>query len=67
MITDADKLECAARELSFRRKVYPRQIKYGRMTQAQADREIAIMESILDDYRARIKTEWETRFTGRLL
>ena len=36
----------ARREASMRRRVYPRQILAGRMTQGQADRNIAMMEAI---------------------
>ena len=50
-ITDFDKLQCVVRELGFRRRVYARRIEQGKMTQAQADREIAVMESIAKDYQ----------------
>lgn len=46
-----EKRACLARELAFRRQVYPRQVESGRMTQAEMDREIAVMAAILDDYR----------------
>lgn len=42
-----EQIECATRELSMRRNVYPRRIAEGRMTQALADREIARMAAIL--------------------
>lgn len=48
--TDAEKRECALRELRLRRRVYPRFVMDGRMTQADADREISIMQEIADDY-----------------
>jgi hypothetical protein len=50
-ITDFDKLQCVVRELGFRRRVYARRVEQGKMTQAQADREIAVMESIAKDYQ----------------
>ena len=50
-ITDQDKLACAEREVKMRRRVYPRWIAAGKMTQAKADHEIAVMESIAEDYR----------------
>lgn len=50
-ITDADKLACVEREIKFRTYVYPRRIDNGTMTQERADREIAIMESIREDYK----------------
>lgn len=36
----------AKREAAMRKSVYPRQIIAGRMTQAQADRRIGMMEAI---------------------
>jgi hypothetical protein len=41
-------IECARREVRMRRRVYPRWVADGRMTQAAADREIASMEAIAD-------------------
>lgn len=54
MISDQEKLDCANRELQIRRYAYPRWVKNGRMTQAMAAREIAYMQAIADDYRAKI-------------
>lgn len=48
--TDAEKRACAYRELKMRRRVYPRWVADGRMTQAEADREIALMQAIAEDY-----------------
>lgn len=50
-ITDVDKLACIEREIKFRKYVYPRRIENGTMTQEKADREIAIMNVIAEDYR----------------
>jgi hypothetical protein len=50
MFTAAEKKSAVERELSYRRRVYPRRIADGRMTQALADRQIAIFEQILEDY-----------------
>ena len=52
-ITDFDKLQCVVRELGFRRRVYARRVEKGKMTQAKADHEIAVMESIAQDYQKR--------------
>ncbi len=49
-MSDAEKYECAKREVRMRKRVYPRWVAQGKMTQAQADREIAIMEAIAADY-----------------
>lgn len=51
-ITAEDKLACAERELKMRRKVYPRWIDDGRMTNEKAAHEIAVMEAIVVDYQA---------------
>jgi hypothetical protein len=56
-ITNKDKAECAEREVKQRRYVYPRRVGDGKMTQALADRQIAIMEAIASDYRALAETE----------
>lgn len=64
MITDKDKAECAEREVKQRLRVYPIRVADGRMTQAFADRQIAIMEAIAAEYRAKADAE-DAR--GRLL
>jgi hypothetical protein len=51
MITAETKLACIEREIKMRRRVYPRWVTDGRMTQAKADDEIKTMEAIADDYR----------------
>ena len=52
-ITTADKLACVQRELAMRRNVYPKWVASGRMKQMAADKEIAVMEAILADIRAK--------------
>lgn len=37
---------CAGREVGLRKGVYPKWVASGRMTQEQADKEIAMMETI---------------------
>lgn len=49
-ITRAMKHACIQREIGQRNWVYPRRVADGRMTQAEADREIAVMQAILADY-----------------
>ena len=45
-------MKCAAieREIKLRERVYPRRVAEKKMTQKQADREIAVMRAILADY-----------------
>jgi hypothetical protein len=37
-----------SREVGMRRRVYPRRVAQGKMPQAEADREIAAMEAVLN-------------------
>ena len=46
--------ECAEREVRLRRRVYANRIETGRMSQREADRQIAMMEEIAERLR-----EWE--------
>lgn len=52
--TAQEKLECAERELKYRRSVYARRVELGHMSAELADRQIALMEAIADDYRAQV-------------
>ena len=51
--TNAEKKIEAQREVQQRRRVYRRLVENGKMSQADADRQIAIMQEIADDYTAR--------------
>ena len=51
------KLRELDREIGYRRHVFPKLIAQGRMKQDDADRRIAIMEEIADDYRAKVREE----------
>lgn len=55
VITAADKLACAERELKMRQSVYPIWVEDGRMSLGKATHEIAAMTAILEDYRAVVK------------
>jgi len=48
--TAKEKLEAVERELHYRVRVYARRVADGKMTQAFADRQIAIFRAILHDY-----------------
>jgi hypothetical protein len=48
--TRKQKEAAAWRESKMRRRVYPRWVEQGRMTQDSADKQIAIMEAIAADY-----------------
>ncbi|WP_164512242.1 hypothetical protein [Oceaniglobus ichthyenteri] len=51
-ITREMKHACALRELRMRRSTYPRWVRAKKMRQSEADREIAVMKAIADDYAA---------------
>lgn len=55
--TYTEKLEAVDRELKKRRQVYPRLVTAEKMTQALADRQIAVMEAIKADYEIFAKRE----------
>lgn len=44
----AMQIRCVTREIAMRRRVYPRWVADKRMTQADADHEIATMEAVLE-------------------
>lgn len=48
--TSQDKKSAIERELKYRRRVYPRMIAEGKMTDGFANAQIAIFEDILRDY-----------------
>lgn len=56
MTTDA-KLKAVRREIAMRERVYPNRVANGRMTQFEADREIAVMRAIEQDYADRTERE----------
>lgn len=55
--TNLEKMREAQREIGQRTWVYPKRVEAGKMTQAQADRLIAIMEEIALDYGAAAEKE----------
>ena len=55
--TAAEKLAEVKREIRERQWVYPKQVEAGKLSQALADRRIAIMEAIADDYREQVQKE----------
>lgn len=50
--TARDKMQAIQREVGYRRWVYPKRVEAGKMKQADADREIAIMDEIAREYGA---------------
>jgi hypothetical protein len=50
MITRQQKHAVAKREAKMRRKVYPRFVVDGRMSQSDADFKLRAMEAIAEDY-----------------
>lgn len=62
--TNRQKMQCAQREVSQRMWVYKNRVSAGKMTQAAADTEIALMQEIALDYGALAKADDEK---GRLI
>ncbi|QIG93833.1 MULTISPECIES: hypothetical protein [Bradyrhizobium] len=57
MITAHDKLQCAERELKYRRRIYLRLVERGKIAQALANRELELMDAIAEDYRKQVAQE----------
>lgn len=55
--TYEEKLEALRRELKLRRMVYPRRVKNGSMKRTEAERQIAIVIEMIDDYERWSRTE----------
>lgn len=64
MITAREKADCALREVKQRQRVYPRLVEGGKMTQAFAEKQTAIMQVIADDYARQAEEEEKA---GRLI
>lgn len=47
MITLEEQVEAVRREIKLRKRVYPRRIEAGQMTQQFADEQVAVMEAVL--------------------
>lgn len=45
-ITISQQVACVRREISMRKRVYPRWVQAEKMTQAQADEQLACMEAV---------------------
>ena len=52
-----DKFNECSREVLMRTRVYPRVVAKGQMKQENADRQIAIMRAIADDYQRMLHGE----------
>ena len=61
MIPLADQIKCVGREIGLRKNVYPKRIARGLMTDAEATREMATMEAVLESLKRIERSEWEAR------
>ena len=52
MFTNEEKYKALVREVALRARVYPGFVARGKMKQAVADRELAIMRAIAQDYKS---------------
>lgn len=55
--TAEQKRKEVSREIAMRNRVYPQWVQSGRMSKADADRQIEIMKAIEADYREKEKAE----------
>lgn len=56
-VSFAEQLACVERELGMRRKVYPRRVTDGRMSQHKAVEEIRTLEAVADTLRGLVSQE----------
>ena len=66
MFTTSEKLQCAEREVGYRKRVFARLVEQGKMKQELADKQIAIMSEIADDYRRQVVEEEPNLFSARV-
>ena len=64
MFTAKQKADEARREVGYRQFVYSKKVGEGKMTKKDAERRIAIMQEISDDYAVQAEKE---EAAGRLL
>lgn len=64
-ITIESQIACVRREISMRRKVYPRWVSAGKMTQDEADRQIATMEAAMATLES-VRAERQAKVTPGL-
>ena len=65
--SDGEKLKELERELAVRQLVYPKLLAKGRLTQLKADRQIALLEAVIADYRCKVPNEGPRRRARGLL
>jgi hypothetical protein len=63
-ITVADKLAELERELAIRFAVYPRWVHAGKLAQQQANRQMAVLKAIREDYLRQSEDERHARAEG---
>lgn len=56
-ITIERQIEAVQREISMRRRVYPRRVQERLMTQDKADEEIEVMEAVLHTLQAQPRNQ----------
>jgi hypothetical protein len=57
MFTNEEKFKEARRELAYRQFVYSKRVAEGSMKAAQAEKQIALMTEIMEDYLALAEKE----------
>jgi hypothetical protein len=64
-ISMADKIACVEREIKLRMKVFGRLVSTGAIREEKAEREIAIMQAIMQDYLQKASDEQRALRPGR--
>jgi len=55
IVTMADKLGCAERELALRERAYPKFVEQKKLSAGRAELEIEIMRAIVKDYQRAVR------------
>ena len=57
MVTLTEQIKGVRREIDFRKRVYPKQVAEGKMTQQEANYQIELMEYVLNTIQAVLNFE----------
>lgn len=55
--TNEDKRAAVEREIKYRMRVYSRLVVEGKMTTEKSERELGVMQEILEDYQALVEKD----------
>jgi len=64
MISIDDQIQCVAREIAMRQRVYTRRVQAGQMDPDEADREIETMKAVLETLKTHAPTQQMSLLKG---